>query len=96
MTLQEQNEACRLQSKMSADGFNAEFPRVFARALPSSTGHVDWTAVVIFESWAELQPNLRPALDFLNQTLDFYKFERKAFTTGTLSTLQEKLSGVSR
>ena len=96
MNLQEQNEACRLQSKMSADGFNSEFPRVFARALPSSTGQVDWNAVVIFESWAAFQPNLQPALDFINRILDYYKFEREALTAGIRSTLERKLSGVCR
>ena len=83
MTLKEHNRAFALQKRMEADGFSSEFPRVFARCLPSRSEEIDWGAVVAFEAWALTHPHsvLNEALDFLNKVLNHRKAERESITS---------------
>ena len=74
LTLQEANEACRLQRQMKDNGFNEEFPNIFARCLPDSNGNFDPQALEVFRCWVLLHPNLQAALEFINAVLHHEDF----------------------
>jgi hypothetical protein len=71
MTLQEHNQACRLQRQMKESGKHEDFCNVFTKCLPNHfTESVDPTALDVFTAWALIHPDLQEALAFVNDVLN--------------------------